>query len=195
MKDVGLTEEAVKGQFEAFQTEAGIKVKQEREKREEQFWADNVTQLTTVNAWLETIYNKQVEFFEDFFVYHQDFLDYGGKDGKFESYQKAFAAYCTSWTDYYVKHTAYKDSVGYNSSSWDKVKSAENAKSRDAVYALAAALTKNNVDLLDPTVQINVLLAEILQVVNAIMQQGNNSSNGVSLPQSIAGLALGITNK
>lgn len=141
------------------------------------------------------MYNKQVEFFEDFFVYHQDFLNYGGKDGKFESYQKAFAAYCHSWTEYYVKHTAYRNAVGYDSSSWDKVKNAESSKSRDAVYALADALTKNNVDLLDPAVQTNVLLAEILQLVNAIMQQGNNSSNGVSLPQSIAGLALGIVNK
>ena len=166
-----------------------------REQRENQFWMDTVTQLTTANTWLETMYNKQAEFYEDFLVYHQDFLDYGGKDGKFESYQKAFAAYCNNWTDYYIKHTAYRAAVGYDSSSWDKVKNAENEKSRDAVYALANALTKNNVDLLDPAVQTNVLLAEILQLVNAIMQQGNNSSNGVSLPQSIAGLALGILNK
>ncbi len=195
LKDIGMTEASVKGQFEAFQTEAGIKVKQEREQRENQFWMDTVTQLTTANTWLETMYNKQAEFYEDFLVYHQDFLDYGGKDGKFESYQKAFAAYCNNWTDYYIKHTAYRAAVGYDSSSWDKVKNAENEKSRDAVYALANALTKNNVDLLDPAVQTNVLLAEILQLVNAIMQQGNNSSNGVSLPQSIAGLALGILNK
>lgn len=194
LKDTGLTEESIKGQFESFQTEAGIKVKQDREKREEQFWIDNIAQLTTANTWLESMYNKQIEFYEDFLVYHQDFLDYGGKGGKFESHQKAFAAYCNSWTDYYVKHTAYRNSVGYDSSSWNKVKSAENAKSRDAVYALAEALTKNNVELLDPTVQTNVLLAEILQIVNAIMQQGNSSSNGMSLPQSIAGLALGAVN-
>lgn len=194
LKDAGLTEESVRGQFEAFQTEVGIKVKQEREKREEQFWIDNIAQLTTANTWLESMYNKQIEFYEDFLVYHQDFLDYGGKGGRFESYQKAFAVYCNNWTDYYIKHTAYRNAVGYDSSSWDKVKSAENSKSRDAVYALAEALTKNNVELLDPTVQTNVLLAEILQIVNAIMQQGNNSSNGMSLPQSIAGLALGVVN-
>lgn len=194
LKDSGLTNEAVKGQFEAFQTEAGIQVKKEREQREDQFWIDSIENLTIANTWFESIYNKQSEFFDDFLIFHKDFLEYGGKDGKFDSYQKAFDAYCQSWTDYYVNHTAYKEAVGYDSSSWSKVRSAEESKSRDAVYALADALTKNNVDLLDPTVQTNVLLAEILQIVNAIMQQGNSASGGVSLPQSISAMALGIAN-
>lgn len=194
LKDAGLTNEAVKGQFEAFQTEVGIQAKKEREQREDQFWIDNIENLTAANTWFESIYNKQSEFFDDFLLFHKDFLEYGGKDGKFDSYQKAFDAYCQSWTDYYVNHTAYKTAVGYDSSSWSKVRSAEESKSRDAVYALADALTKNNVDLLDPTVQTNVLLAEILQIVNAIMQQGNSASGGVSLPQSISAMALGIAN-
>lgn len=192
LEDVGLTNEAVKGQFESYQTEQGVKLKQEREQREDQFWIDNITQLTTANTWLETIYNKQCEFFDDFILYHADFLAYGGESGRFTAYQKAFDTYCANWADYYIKHTAYKSAVGYNSSSWDKVKNAENSKSRDAVYALAAALTKNSVDLLDPTVQTNVLLSEILQIVNAILQQGINSSDGQSLVNSLSAMAIGV---
>lgn len=194
IKDVGLTDTSVRGQFESFQTAEGIRVKQEREQREEQFWIDNVSQLTTVNTWIESIYTKQCEFYDDFIILHEDFLAYGGKGGKFESYQKAFQDYCTSWTDYYVKHTAYRNAVGYDSSSWDKVRSAENNKSRDAVYALAAALTKNSVDLLDPTVQTNVLLAEILQVVNGILQSEMTSSDGSALVNSLSAMAIGINN-
>lgn len=194
LTDVGLTNEAVQGQFEAFQAEEGIRIKQEREQREDQFWVDNITQLSTSNSWMETIYKKQSDFYDDFILFHEDFLAYGGKAGRFEAYQKAFNAYCTSWTEYYVKHTAYRNAVGYDSSSWDKVRSAENSKSRDAVYALAAALTKNSVELLDPAVQTNVLLAEILQIVNAILQTEFSNSDSSALPNSLSALALGINN-
>lgn len=203
MSDAGVTEESVKGQFEAFQTAQGIEQKQERERREDQFWIDTVTQLTSANSWLETIYMKQVEFFDDFVAFHEEFTAFGGEqsDSYFNQYTKAFKDYVMEWTNYYVKHTAYASAVGYSGKNynqvWNQVKSAENKESRDVVYKLAEALTQNSIgfsDLLDPNVQTNVLLAEILQIVNAIMQQGNGASGVASLPESISGMALGVVN-
>ena len=95
----------------------------------------------------------------------------------------------TAWIDYYVNHTAY--SKAYDYSTVSAIQRAESDKSADAVYTLADALTKNNVDLLYPTMQTNVLLAQILKVANAIMSQ-NNTPNQISLPDTIAGMSLGM---
>lgn len=309
LEGASVSEASVKGQFEAYQTGLGVEIKQEREAKEEQFWVDNVTQLTSANTWLETVYNKQVEFYDDFIKFHEDFLtynqnfldydqhflDYGGSegyfnayhasfnafagedgtffsnfvgdegtpgtfrgyaqafndfagedgtfftnfvgdegtpgtfrgyaqaftdfagedgtffkefvgsgdgDGTFKGFRSAFDTFVQSWTDYYLEHEAYSTATGVDSESenlsslWTEVenlKSDSEAESREAVYKLAEALTQNNVDLLDPTVQTNVLLAEILQIVNAIMQQ-NGTSGSTTLAQSISGMALGVTN-
>ena len=71
----------------------------------------------------------------------------------------------------------------------------ERENSESAIYALADALTENNVDLLvDPTLQTNALLSQILKVANAILNQQSTGTNGVSLPDTIAGLSLGLIN-
>ena len=94
-----------------------------------------------------------------------------------------------AWVDYYVNHTAYSKSYDHNAVS--AIQRAEKDSSADAIYTLADALTKNNVDLLDPAVQTNAFLAEILKVVNSIMTQ-NNSPSQISLPDTIAGMSLGV---
>ena len=73
----------------------------------------------------------------------------------------------------------------------------ERENSESAIYALADALTENDVKLLlDPTVQTNALLSQILKVVNALLNQTSTSGmGGVSLPDTIAGLSLGLINQ
>ena len=95
-----------------------------------------------------------------------------------------------SWVDYYVDHTAY--SSAYDHEEVSKIQREEKAESEDAVYALADALTKNTVDLLDPTVQTNALLSQILKVANAILN-ATNTPNGTTIPDSLSGMALGLT--
>ena len=56
-----------------------------------------------------------------------------------------------------------------------------------------AALTGNLVDLKDPQVQTNAILAQILVVVSSIMNQNNNVASTVSLSDALSGLALGLT--
>ena len=57
-------------------------------------------------------------------------------------------------------------------------------------------LTKNIVDLKDPTIQTNALLAQILIVVNAIMNQQNEVAGTTGqnqLLESLSAMALGMT--
>ena len=166
LEDQGIQESQLESQFQSLQTQKGAQEQAERHQREEDFWKN------TQDYLLETIdlFNYQNEVLEDFYKKHTEFYD--------------------AWVDYFVKHTAY--SAAYNHSDVTKIQIAERSGSEDAVYALAEALTKNTVDLLDPTIQTNALLSQILIVVNAIMQQNNKTSAGLSLPDTLSGLALGI---
>lgn len=166
LDDAGIQKSQLESQFQSLQTQKGAQEQAERQQREEDFWKN------TQDYLLETIdlFNYQNEVLEDFYKKHTEFYD--------------------AWVDYFVKHTAY--SAAYNHSDVTRIQIAERSGSEDAVYALAEALTKNTVDLLDPTVQTNALLSQILIVVNAIMQQNNKTGAGLSLPDTLSGLALGI---
>ena len=166
LDDAGIQKSQLESQFQSLQTQKGAQEQAERQQREEDFWKN------TQDYLLETIdlFNYQNEVLEEFYKKHSEFYD--------------------AWVDYFVKHTAY--SAAYNHSDVTKIQIAERTGSEDAVYALAEALTKNTVDLLDPTIQTNAILSQILIVVNAIMQQNNKTGAGLSLPDTLSGLALGI---
>lgn len=166
MNEQGYNKSELESQFQSLQTQKGAQEEAERKQREEDFWKN------TQDYLLETIelFNYQNEILEEFYKKHSDFYD--------------------AWVDYFVKHTAY--SAAYDHTDVTRVQLAERSGSEDAVYALAEALTKNTVDLLDPTIQTNALLSQILIVVNAIMQQNNQTGAGLSLPDTLSGLALGI---
>ena len=69
---------------------------------------------------------------------------------------------------------------------------AEDKSAEDKINALAQALvTTPLADLLDPTVQTNVFLAQILRTVQGIFQQ-NNTQGKLKLPDAIAALATGM---
>ena len=106
----------------------------------------------------------------------------------------AFSQFMSEWEDYFIKHSVYNNA--YTRDSVDRIMRTERENSESAIYALADALTENNVDLLvDPTLQTNALLSQILKVANAILnQQSTGGGSGVSLPDTIAGLSLGIIN-
>ena len=94
--------------------------------------------------------------------------------------------------DYFINHLVYSDA--YSHTDVTAVQKKEKEKSETAVYALAQALTQNTTDLLDPTVQTNVLLAQILKLVNMLVQQGTlNSSpdSGNSMASILAIMATG----
>lgn len=118
------------------------------------------------------------------------FVSLSGSDGLFNKFYNEFM-------NYFVRHTYYDATSGYKYSDVETIQNAAKAQERgDTVYALAEMLTKNLVDLKDPTMQTNALLAQILVVVNAIMNQTQDttsSNSSSSLIETLAGLGLGIT--
>ena len=110
-----------------------------------------------------------------------------------DTISSTFTKYLEEWEDYFINHTVYNNA--YTRDTVDRIMREERESSESAIYALADALTENNVDLLvDPTLQTNALLSQILKVANAILNQQSTGGNGVSLPDTIAGLSLGLIN-
>lgn len=105
--------------------------------------------------------------------------------------------------NYIVKHDVYNSSLNgattNTSTDWyskiKAVQSAEKDEASSAIYALAEALTANVVDLKDPQVAGNALLAQILKVLQVIQTQqaGQIGGGSGSLADSLIGLALGYT--
>lgn len=173
LEDAGYTEEAVKARFQSGEADDAARKQAERNQREERFWDNTEAYLVDLNEHaLEMI---------DLQTYANEMLD--------TIYAKETEFY-DAWVDYFVKHRAY--SASYDHRDVSRVQREEKGKSQDAVYALAEALTKNSVDLLDPTIQTNALLSQILLVVNAIMQQNNKAGSGTSLPDALEALATGL---
>ena len=103
----------------------------------------------------------------------------------------------SQFIDHFINYTYYSGREGYSYSDVERIQ-AEKAKDErgDAVYALSEMLTKNLLDLKDPTVQTNTLLAQILIVVNAIKNQTDETNTGTAtstLAETLSALALGLT--
>ena len=132
-----------------------------------------------VNAWFD-----QVD--SDINIFHEEMIV------QFKEFRK-------DWTDYYIKHTTYTSHLTGTENgtkllqTLDKVQNQKDKTTEDVLNALTDALMNNPVgDLLDPTVQQNMLLAAILQGVQAIVQQ-NNTQGKLKLPDAISALATGMT--
>lgn len=167
IEDAGMSDDMLRNQYTSLQTQIAAQEKLDREQREEAFWKNSVDLLTDNNSFLESI------------------LDTSSK------IHDVFKTYLSEWEDYFINHTVYNSA--YTHDTVDKILRAEKDKSETAIYALADALTENDVKLLlDPTVQTNALLSQILKVVNAMLNQQSSGVGGVSLAETIAGLSLGI---
>lgn len=167
IEDAGLSEDMLRNQYTSLQTQIAAQEKLDREQREENFWTSSIDLLTDNNSFLESILDTSSQIHD------------------------VFKTYLSEWEDYFIRHTVYNSA--YTHDTVDKILRAERDKSETAIYALADALTENDVKLLlDPTVQTNALLSQILKVVNALLNQQSSGVGGVSLAETIAGLSLGI---
>lgn len=163
----GLTTAAVENKYQELQVQAGVQQKAQREATEEKFWEDSILELTTSHTLLDQINSTATNIYNIF----DDFV--------------------SAWKDYFIEHTVYNNA--YTRDAVQKVLNEERDSSETAIYALADALTQNDVGLLmDPTLQTNALLAQILKVANAILNSQDSGAGGLSLPDTLAGLSLGI---
>ena len=181
LTDVGLTAEAVRGQFDMLQTQVAVLDKQKRDETEEDFWSDSIDMMKQIDGNVSDANSMLGSIFSTL----EKSLDLTSK------IHTVFTTFLSEWEDYFINHTVYNNA--YNSATVDQIMRTERESSESAIYALADALTENDVKLLlDPTVQTNALLAQILKVANAILNQNSSGAGGVSLPDTIAGLSLGI---
>lgn len=173
LETVGMTEAQAMSQFDAAMTQVAAAKEADRKTQEENFWRDSLEKMDTRTDVLTTM---------------KEMLE-----SKLDKMINKLGSFYKDWTDYYIHHTYY-DQAGMSYTKVAEIQAQEKESSDTAIYALADALTQNNVDLRDPAVQTNVLLAQVLKVLNVIAQQGTLGSDaGTALPDSIAGMALGIT--
>lgn len=242
----GTSEEAIKGQFQAYQAKAQAQVSEARAQAESDFYADARNAINEMRKYwgyesnAEGIYKATIwDPFMEFWgtgggTYKEQFWNpFFADDMKFDqgiltifnemvnqrdnwigqpstegtvrgllstinstliSFNNSFNDWADAWTDFYIRHTTYSERT--TSADWSAMEQMEAAASQDTALALANSLEaiSNIEDLKDPTVQSNVLLAKIVVILEAIMQQ-NNSTGGLSLPDSLSALGLGLVNR
>lgn len=177
LSDFDMTLEDAKGQFTNLETAAGVQKQHELAEKEEAFWDASI-------LWYETTWPEDLADTQDLMLeMHEALMDQLARS------HKQLVEFYDQWIDYYVNHTAYSKET-LDAYSVASIRTAERAEVGDSVLALAEALTTTSIDLKDPAVQTNALLAKILIVTEAIMQQTNDTTT-VSLPTALASLGLG----
>lgn len=193
LENYGVTEAQLKGAFADKEAVAASQYEHDRDMVEDEFWKQaTLYALNEQPAWLEyqkLVTDNQASMIAQLIIANAELQNIWGISNKF------FNDYLTDWRNYYIKHTAYSDATLNSYKAADIIKS-EKKENGDAVLALADALTRNTIGIQegfkDPVVQTNVLLAKILIVAEAIMQQ-NNKTGGLSLPDALSALGLGMT--
>lgn len=118
-------------------------------------------------------------------------------DSTFMSSNSAFQRCLADWLDYIAASDAFTTKTS-KSSAWSELKQAEGDAQKETMLALANAMnvfSAEELQKLDPQLQTNVLLGEIVVILQSIMQQNNNQVGGLGLIDTISALGLGITTK
>ena len=149
-----------------------LEQQRERQSQEASFYKNGST-------FLETSWDSYV---------NQQTAQWNGMYSRVDNLTDIIKDYVTSFSDYFINHSVYNRSYSY--ADVERIRQAEQNGTGDAILTLAEALTANSTDLSDPMVQTNTLLAKILLVATTIMQQSGNS-NQLTLPDTIAGMAMG----
>jgi hypothetical protein len=115
----------------------------------------------------------------------------------FISTSSLFQRCLADWTRYIAESKEYTSTVS-KSTAWNDFKAAEADQQTQATLALANALGVFSADELkkmDPQLQTNALLGEIVIILQSIMQQNNNQVSGMGLIDTISALGLGVTTR
>lgn len=197
LEAAGLTEQSLQSAFESFQAQKGAEIQQKRLENEEDFWQAGK------DFWRADEFRvREFAFWETTMTYQKNELAKTTEICKVlsETTNKILSnihgelkELHKDWVDYYIRYTTYGDGSGglnrngrqtYSYADVSKIANKEKKESYDAVHALAEALNKNVVDLHDPQVQTNALLAKILLVAEAILQQNQTGTESGSSTQS-----------
>lgn len=211
LEESGYDPTEVESYFQTKETEQGVEELyniqlQEKEFRDKgiAFWGEYFPNeykdplfdhITTTNNMLRDMLEVQTDFSN---YYKSEWINKGwAKFVSVEGDSGLFNKFYSEFMKYFVSHYYYSNTEGYKYSDVENIQKKAKAKENgDTVYALAEMLTKNIVDLQDPQMQTNALLAQILIVVNAIQAQQNEvagTSGQSDLLNSLSAMALGMT--
>ena len=115
----------------------------------------------------------------------------------FVSTSSVFQKCLKDWTRYIAAKENYTSDIT-KSTAWSELKQAEGDKQNETLLALANAMNVFSADelkKLDPQLQTNVLLGEIVIILQSIMQQNNSQFGGLSLPDTLTALGFGVTSQ
>ena len=109
----------------------------------------------------------------------------------------AFQKCLSDWVRYIAATKAYTSEIS-SAQSWSDLKRAEGDAQNETLLALANAMNVFSADelkKLDPQMQANALLGEMVILLQTLVQQNNTQAGGLSLPDTLSALGLGITNR
>lgn len=113
----------------------------------------------------------------------------------FVSTSSVFQRCLADWIRYIDDTKTYTNTLN-RSTAWSALQNAEKDQQTEATLALANALNVFSADelkKLDPQLQANALLGEIVVLLQTIMQQNNTSAGSLSLPDTFSALGMGMT--
>ena len=113
----------------------------------------------------------------------------------FVSTSSLFQRCLRDWIRYIDESKQYSATVS-RAQAWSDLQSAEKDQQTQATLALANALgvfSAEELKKLDPQLQTNVLLGEIVTILQTIMQQNNTAGGGFSLIDSLSAMGFGMT--
>ena len=212
--DAGYTQSQLKSHFQAKETQRGAQALHESREHEQRFREAGITFWTEkfpnefkdplfnlvkdTNHRLEDIIKRQDKFEK---IFKEDWITKGwgsyvslgnGGSGIFNKFYNEFMKY-------FINHYYYSNTKGYKYEDVTKIQREYRQQERGAaVTELANVLTNNLMDLQDPQMQTNALLAQILIITKAIMNQGNQvagTTGQQQLLESLSAMALGMTAK
>ena len=113
----------------------------------------------------------------------------------FVSTSSLFQRCLRDWIRYIDESKQYSSTLS-RSQAWSDLQAAEKDQQTEATLALANALgvfSAEELKKLDPQLQTNVLLGEIVTILQTIMQQNNTTGGGFSLIDSLSAMGFGMT--
>lgn len=223
LDNYGRTEAELRSYFEEHEARQGAIIEENRKQNEIKFWdyesgtngifyskfwepfyGDNEKYDTRMDLLDESLANIQLGIGElskklgddtNFTVIGALTQIHNDIDKTFMSAESRFQKCLQDWVRYIGNKETYSNTIS-KSSAWTDLQAATQDQQTEATLALANALgifSTEQLKNLDPQLQANVLLGEILVILQAMMQQQNTQSGGLNLVDTLSALGMGMT--
>lgn len=217
LESIGSSESSIREYFENKEVQAGGEQKLETAQHEKlfrdtgiSFWNERFfneyrdplsSQITDFHSMVNDNFISVIDKIEDFHKSYDNWIQKHWVEGFMKSgfsgnVSGVFSKLYTEFMKYFVEHKYYSSTTGYTYADVQEIQDkARKQESGDTVTALAEMLTSNLLNLEDPAMQTNALLAQILIVIQAMQAQQNDlsTSKGSTIIDSLSAMSLGLS--